>query len=744
MNVQRNLGDPDNLTGLHETEIEPHNETVLDLTDLLRVVRVRQKIILGTALAVVAVTALVLFRLTPLYSAKSLVMLDQRQNKVEDVNAILSGLPTDQTSIQNQVQILRSRNLLSRVIDKQHLMEDLEFGPGQPNLLGAAVYFLNPLHWYPESVTTETDAEKLQDKRNAVIDHLLDSETVTAQGLSSSILISFASESANKAAAISNAIADAYVEDQLEAKFEATQKATVWLADRIQELSVQVQAAEAAVQEYKAENGLTETVNGTSLVNQQMADLNGQLITQRSDLAEKEARYARVLQLQRTGHAEDVTQAVESPLIAQLRGQETDLLRQEADLSSKYGPRHPKMLDLESQKRNLQAKIAEEVQRVVQTVGNDAAIARARVGSLQASLSKLTGESTVDSKARVKLKELEAKASSGRQLYEAFLGRFKEAQGQQGIQTPDARIISRAEVPLTPSFPNKGLALGIAIPGGLLLGFLFAMLAERLDAGFRTVHQIERLLGVPVLSTLPEIMSLEKTGGQAADRVVEKPMSSFAEAVRGLQMGLVLSNVDKRPKVVLVTSSVPSEGKTTVAISLARLAAQGQQRALVIDADLRRPSIAEMLGLTKTSNGLIQALTGDVPLDQCLVQDPKSTAMILPAYKAAGSPPDILGSIAMERIIEGLKSHYDLIVIDSAPLLPVNDTKVIAHMADAVLFVVRWEKTPRDAVIEAARALADIHAPVAGVALTRADAERYRYYSYGYQSYYAYDKYYAN
>jgi exopolysaccharide transport family protein len=744
MNVQRNLGDPDNLSGLQETEIEPHNDAVFDLTDLLRVIRVRQKIILGTALAVVAVTALVLFRLTPLYSAKSLVMLDQRQNKVEDINAVLSGLPTDPTSIENQVQILRSRNLLSRVIDKQHLMQDPEFGPGKPNLLAGAVYFLNPLHWFPNSVTTKTDAEKLRDERNAMIDHLLGGETVAAQGRSSAILITFASEDANKAAAISNAIADAYVEDQLEAKFEATQKATVWLADRIQELSVQVQTAEAAVQEYKAENGLTETVNGTSLVNQQMSDLNGQLITQRSDLAEKEARYARVLQLQRTGHAEDVTQAVESPLITQLRGQETDLLRQEADLTSKYGPRHPKMLDLESQKRNLQAKIAEEVQRVVQTVGNDVAIARARVGSLQASLSKLTGESTVDSKARVKLTELQARASSSRQLYEAFLGRFKEAQGQQGIQAPDARIISRAEVPGAPSFPNKSLSLGIAIPGGFLLGFLFAMLAERLDAGFRTVHQIERLLGVPVLSTLPEILSLEKTEGQAADRVVDKPMSSFAEAVRGLQMGLVLSNVDKRPKVVLVTSSVPSEGKTTVAISLARLAAAGRLKALVIDADLRRPSVAETVRLTTTTNGLVQALTGDVPLEQCLVKDPKSTATILPAYRVAGSPPDILGSIAMERIIEGLKSHYDLIILDSAPLLPVNDTKVLARLADAVLFVVRWEKTPRDAVIEAARALADIHAPVAGVVLARADAKRYRYYSYGYQDYYAYDKYYSN
>jgi capsular exopolysaccharide synthesis family protein len=209
-------------------------------------------------------------------------------------------------------------------------------------------------------------------------------------------------------------------------------------------------------------------------------------------------------------------------------------------------------------------------------------------------------------------------------------------------------------------------------------------------------------------------------------------------------MGLVMSNVDSRPKVILVTSSVPDEGKTTVAISLARLATRSGEKVILLDGDLRRPSIAKSLSLPENSRTVIDVLTGEATLDQCLAKDPRSDALVLGASKGAVSPPDLLGSVAMGRLIESLKDTYDLVIIDSAPLLPVNDTKILAQLADAVVFVVRWEKTPRDAVVMAARHLMDVKAPVAGIVLSRADLERYKYYSYGYQDYYNYNKYYTD
>jgi capsular exopolysaccharide synthesis family protein len=505
-----------------------------------------------------------------------------------------------------------------------------------------------------------------------------------------------------------------------------------------------MQGADAAVQQYKAEHDINETATGGSLLDQQLAQLNGQLVAARSDLAAAQASYAQVRAMQASGRAEDVAQVFQSGMISTLRQQQADLLRQKAQLATIFGPRHPKMLDIESQLRNISEKIAEEVKRVVETVANNVTVARAHVQSLESSLQQIEAQNQVQNQAEVKLTELQAQASSAHQLYDAFLSKFKETQGQEGIQTPDARIISRAVVPGSPAVPNTMRSLELALFGGLFLGFGFAWLAERLDAGFRTTHQIEKLLGVPVLSTLPELPGVAKANEQAADRIVDKPLSSFAEAVRGLQMGLTLSNVDQKPKVVLVTSSVPDEGKTTVALSLARTAARGEQKVLLVDCDLRRPSVAEAMGLPKNQKGLIDVLTGEATLEDCLIDDPKSAVRFLPVSHVAGSPPDLLGSSAMERLIARLRNEYDMVVIDSAPLLPVNDTKILAQLADTVAFVVRWEKTPRDAVLHAARALADVQAAVAGVVLTRADNERYRYYSYGYQSYYNYNKYYAD
>ena len=365
--------------------------------------------------------------------------------------------------------------------------------------------------------------------------------------------MTYASPDARQAARIDNAIADAYVEDQLNAKFEATQKATQWLADRIQDLSKQSQAADAAVQQYRAANGLTETANGGSIVDQQMTDISAQLVVAKSDLAEKRATYDHVSALAKQGRAADISQAVASPLIATLRAQEADLMRQEADLSSKYGSREIPRCWIWNSVKRLPIWRQRSTKRwlgLLQSVANDVSIAEAHVGSLQSSLDRIEGQSGQQNQLKVKLAALQSAASSAKSMYEAFLSKLNQTQDQQGIQTPDARIISRAEMPQLPSYPNKLLVMGVAIPGGILLGLLFAFIMERLDSGFRTTYQIETMLGLPVLATIPEVFGSEneKVLNAADPGVIDKPMSSFSEAIRGLQLSLTLSNVDKQPK----------------------------------------------------------------------------------------------------------------------------------------------------------------------------------------------------
>jgi capsular exopolysaccharide synthesis family protein len=589
------------------------------------------------------------------------------------------------------------------------------------------------------------EALGLSRERNRLIDKFEKHLTVTPLGLSTAIKVTYESPDAYDAAAIDNAIADAYVEDQLNAKFEATQKATRWLADRIQDLSKQSQAAQEAVQQYRAANGLTETQNGGSVVDQQMSAISAQLVAAKSDLAEKQATYSHVSALAREGHAADISEAVSSPLIAQLRNQEADLIRQEADLSSRYGPRNPKMLDLESQKTNLETKINDEVERVVRSVANNVAIAQAQVDSLENSLKQIENQSGTQNQLKVKLAALDSTAASAKSMYEAFLAKLNQTQDQQGIQTPDARIISRAEIPIQTSYPNKLLVLGVAIPVGFLLGLMFAAILERLDSGFRTTYQVENLLGLPVLATIPEVTSNSRGEAiNAADRVIDKPMSSFSESIRGLHLALTLSNVDKQPKVIVVTSSVPGEGKTTLAVSLARLGARSGLKTVIVDGDLRRPTVASVLGLKDPKYGVVEAVSGSQSLDHCFVKDPLSDVLALPCVQKPVSPSDLLASQAMRQLVQNLAKTFDLVIIDSAPVLPVNDTKILCQIVDSVLFVTRWEKTPREGVSNALRSLTDAHAPIAGIALARADMSRFQYYSYGYQDYHYYNKYYAD
>jgi capsular exopolysaccharide synthesis family protein len=743
---------------------------VINLADVLRVVRTRKRIIIGTALLVVAITGLVVSHLTPIYRATAYVMIDPKQENVTDAKAVLSGLPTDIPSIENQVQILRSRNLAGVVVDKLNLIANPDIlippRPEVPTLIERLdpAYWLGP-DWFgakwsdPEwlnanvfsifgasaSLTAETGAGEPPDPRTPLLNKLLADLSVAAQGRSTAIAITFESESPASAALIANTVAAAYVEDQLAVKSEATQNASEWLAERLQQLSAQTQESERMVELYKAEKNLTDTAAagvapGTTIVQQQLSALNLQLITAQADLAQQEAKYNQVMALKQSGHSADVSQVVSSTLISQLRQQEAEILREESEFSTKYGPLHPKILDLESQKQNLAAKINEEVGRIVETVENDVEVARARVLALQDGLDDLTAKAQGENLARVKLSELSASATSNRTVFDAFLKRFNEIEGDEARQAPDARVISLATVPASASFPNKKVFLGAAVPGGLLLGLLLAMVSYSMEKGFRTQEQVERVLSLPVLAALPEVPGSSKAGKGAADRIIRKPMSAFAEAVRGLQLGLVLS--DKPPKIVVVTSSVPSEGKTTVAISLARLAARSAQRVILVDADLRQPSVVKAMNIPHPQMGIVDALTG-TPLEECLFKDPLSDALILSARRLR-NPSDVLASSELASLIASLSASCDLLIIDSSPLLATNDARILAQFADAVLFVVRWERTSRDAALHALRSLTDAMAPIAGVVFSRADWEQFQYYNYGKKRYRELTKYYRD
>ncbi len=723
----------------------PMQDDGLGLDDLFRIISTRRRIIAGTAITIMLVVVAILSQLTPRYTASALVMIDPSDDKVVNVETLLSGLDTDKASIENQVQIIRSRSLAERVIKEKNLWDDPVLAP-QPKSGPSLFAMVNPLNWFASSEAGAQVPLSDEERLEGYTDRFLRDLRVSMVGNSTAIRISYTGENPKRAARLANAVAENYVDDQLNSKFERTRRATSWLADRLEELAGQVQQAERAVEQYKFENNLTDTGDGGSLLNRQLLDLNAQLSEAQARVAEAEAKLEQANRLYSSGQSIDsITQVLNSPLISQLRQQEATLLRRAAELRNRYGARHPRMIEVEAEQQNLMSKIDEEVRRIIQQLRNEVEVNQVRYNALRDNLRTLENDAAGQGQARIRLRELERAAASTRQLYEGFLSNFKEAQGQEGIQTPDARVLSQAPVPNSPSFPQTKLIIALAAPASILMGFLLALVAERLDNGFRTAKDIEEATGLSNLASVSELgPRIKRSGLNVVDYVVEKPLSGFAESVRGFLTGLKLSDVDHPPKVIAITSAVPSEGKTTFAVTAARLAAKQGHKVVLVDADLRKPTVLSTMGFDKAPVGIVEYLLKENSLESVVRRDDLTNLDILPVAAKAGNPGDLLGSQRMGEMLTYMREHYDLVLIDTAPILPVHDTKHLLHNIDKLVFAVRWEQTPRNAVMNALKDLRVLNAPLAGTVLTRTHTKRHNAYAYGYYRYREYNKYYTN
>lgn len=719
-------------------------EPIVDVRAIWQVLRRRAAVIIGIVGCITAVTLLIVFQLTPLYTATTLVLLDPREQQVVDIEAVMSGLPPDSAVVDSEVEVLRSRRLAARVVEQLNLTADEEFNEAlrKPGLLSG----LNPIALFSQDDATSPETSR-QIQLNKTIDEFHSRLSVGRRGLTYVIAIRFTSEDAAKATEIVNKTADLYILEQLEAKYDATKRANEWLNGRLSELRAEVRAAEEAVEIFRRDNDLVST-SGLTINEQQLAELSGQLILARAELAEKEATYRRYQELRRSGSGADtLANVLQSPVIAQLRQQEAEVDRRRAELSSRYGDRHPEMIKVRAERRDLAVAIDREVSRTVANVENEVEVTRTRVASLESSLRDLEGRSGEGGLKEVRLRELESDAEAVRNLYESFLERFKQTTEQTNLQESDARVLSVATVPTEPSYPSKTLFLFLALLLSGVAGVGVAFLLEHLDDAFSTVRQLEEKLGLPHLASVPDVTSDVGSAklGAPFDVILKRPLSAYSEAFRALRSGITLSDVDSPPKIVMITSALPGDGKTTTAISLARASAAAGLRTVLLDCDLRRPSVHKSLGATPKA-GIVEFLAGQATLDDTLIEDEKGGLLFLPVKSGAANPPDLLGSQHMKTLLDSLKQEFDFIVIDSAPVLPVVDSRVLSRMVDKVIFVVKWRDTPRDASANAVRDLREAGAEIAGVVFERLDLKRQKRYSYGDSGYYygRYSKYYIN
>ena len=730
--------------GLHKP-----SEDVIDLHQIFGIIRRRANVILGCIILGTVLATVTIFQLTPRYTAEATVMLDTRKNQMVDFTSLMAGLSGDQSVVRSEMEILKSRALAEKVADKLKIDEWPEYNTSlrQPGFSDA---LMSPVNWFsnmlrglttsPSATALDNDA-RTRDRRAAEVNALMNRMEITNDGRSYLIKIHAQSINRNAAALIANTYVDFYLLDQVEAKFDAVKRASAWLNDQLDTLRDKVRDSDKAVELFKEQNNLSES-KGTSLNDQQMSELNSQMILATADRAQKESSLGQLQSQLRSGSI-DSAAVLDSPLVEKLRSDEAELMHKKAELANRYQPSHPTMVNLQSQIEEIKRKIDDEANKTVRGLQGDVAAARAKENSLKDQLGGIQKNANHEGKLDVSLRELQREADANKLLYENFLTKFKQTTSEEDIQQADARLVSSALPPRIPSFPNKTVLIGFSFLVSVLVGAAAAFLLERLDNGFRGADQVERLLGVPTLGLVPGVVRQELP----QDVVVKRPTSQYSEAIRSIRTALRYSDVDNPPKVVLITSSLAGEGKTVFAGSLARSVARSGGKSLLVDCDLRRPSVAKLLGVDGEP-GMLDMFAENSNVDAIIRVDEESGMHYIPSKGGTANPQDLLSSQQMRAFLDRMRTRYDLIVLDAPPVLAVSDPIILSHFVDTTIYLVRWETTPRPIVTGAMKLLRSNGGEVAGVVLSRVNARKHATYGYGdngyyygrYSNYYGYHK----
>lgn len=714
------------------SEVLPGGGT-FSLEELLRTLRRRMWLILTIMMVGTLLTAAVSIMLPSRYTAVAKVLVADKSPEGPDLNAAVRGLPPDVAFMSSQVQVVASRNLAAIVIDKLGLESDPEFNDTlQPPTLLKRITDALPTEWFrqklgmPSAVLDPELAKRLQ--REEVIDTFLENMFTEVVEASRVIDIWFTSEDREKASRIANAISDTYIDQHLENQYQTIRRTMAWLNDRVAGLRQEVKTADDAVEKFRSEKGLLKGTGGEMLNEQQISELSSQLVLARSQRAESEARLSQVRGLARSGGTASIAEVVNSPLISSLIAQETEVKRRIAQYSQEYGERHPLPINAKAELQDLQAKIGVEVNRVVQSLQNEVVVARAREQSLQRGLEQFGTQVSKSNKDEVTLRALERDAEAARSTLDNFMQEAHQLNAQDTLraQQADVTLISYAPIPPEAAFPKRKLMVLLAIVVFGLIGIVVALIVDQFDSGFRSSEQVQNTLGVPVLGLVPALKGAGRKGRVPGRYVLQQPTSSFAEAIRRIHAKLLQ---DPSVRTVQITSAEPSEGKTTVSLNLAHVAARLGGRVLLIDTDFRRSEIADLLRLRK-SPGLIDILTKRASFSD-VVQAGEGSPDIVVAGGFESQSSEMLVLRDLPHLLKQVRDRYDLIIIDAPPVISLVDAAVVAGQVDRTILVVKWAGTRRSVVGHAVNEVNSAGGTLGGVILTKVDVKRHSLYSFG-------------
>ncbi len=723
----------------HDTSQHPsEGGSGFAVADLLGMARRRWRLITLISTSIIAIAAAVLISIPNRYEASATVQIDPRKRTIVQIENVTSDLRTDTPIVESEVEILKSRAVIGRVIDDLGLRQDAEFNePGMKTkllaMLGLNTWALKTEKPDPtERRSRDPIADLLASDGGARTDPLRD--TIASAFMSklrvlrvrNSLLIDirFTSKDPIKAARIVNAIADAYIKDQIENKVRATTGATDLLEQKLEGLKLQLYESERKVSQFKTDNNIIDT-EGQLLSERQLARLMEETVRARNAGAEAQAKYEQVRRLAtRQSDLSGVGDVLASHTIRMLKEQQSRVTRQQAELQTRYGQKHPAMQKINAEARDIQSKIDIEASQIIINLKAELDVATDRERQLTASLDKLKAQHGDTRDATVRLRELEREAVSSKQVFEAFLGRYKQTAETQSIQVADARIIEMADVPLYPISPKRQQMMLAAVALALATAFGLAFLLEFTAPGLRRPEDVERTLSAAHIGSIPLLdVNAASTMASGTRLAISQPRSLFAEAIGAARHEIDQQWQSPGSRIVLVTSTLPGEGTTLIASNLAHHYAVSGARTLLIDADLRHAKLTHQLGLSGRP-GLREVLAGYMTPEAAVLRDTTTGLNVMPATSGAPqktSAPEALASSTLVQAFAILKGRYDVIIVDAPPLLPIVDGRLVADHADQIVMTMTWRKTPTALAKRAIKLLGYNAEKVVGVIVNQVD-----------------------
>ena len=713
-------------------------EEKLDAVEYWHSITKRKWSILAFGVVVAMVAAVIVFAMTPIYRSTATILIEADKSKVVSIDEVYSGLSQNREHFQTEVEILKSRDAAVKSIAKLKLWEMPEFDPRkqEKSLFARTLDSIGFTQTVAPVVWDETALS------NAVYPQFVGHLTIEPIRLSQLVNISFDSADRELAARVANTVGDTFIENDFDSRFKMTKRANTWLQERLTTLREKLNTSEQALQDYRDRTGIVDVKGaGQGGGGKQLDDVTQRLVETRLRRAEAENAYNQIKNAPRGADLRSLPAVVHNPVVGEAIKQEADAERKLSEMSQRYGKEHPKIVQAEGELKSARENVQRQVDNVVASVTREYEVARGTERALEGTLGQARGMVQNQNRKEFQLGVLERDAESNRQLYDMFMKRAKETDMVGDLQSPLARIVDPAAEARAPARPKKTQIVLIAFVIALFAGALASLLIDRLDNTLKTTDDVESKLKCPLLTTVPLLLKKEAEPVNSAHMFIDQKDSLYAETIRTARTGVLLSAIDLPNRVLLVTSSVPGEGKTTFSVNLA-IAHANTKKTLLIDADMRRPAVSKTLKL-EPGKGLSELVSGTATLEECVRTVPGSTLSIIPSGIIPPNPLELLLSQKFKETLARLGQMFDIIVIDSPPVALVSDALVIASQATGVIYVVKGANTPYQLARKCITRIKRAEGMILGVVLSGIDftkAEKYEgeysgYGKYGYAKY---------